>query len=186
MDVLEIPSVVKQCAIAGWMTDDEMQWLFQKATQMTSIVEVGSWQGRSTTALCSGCRGMVYAVDPFVGFGSQTEIDPYPIFLKNMSQFTNCTPIRCLSRYAAGCGNIPSLDLDGCPGDPRIPSQVDMVFIDGEHAYYDVLVDLHCWMPKATKLICGHDRDHPGVEKALKEFFPKVESGWGSIWYVEK
>jgi len=32
--------------IAGWMGTVELQWLFEKAGQTQSIVEVGSWMGK--------------------------------------------------------------------------------------------------------------------------------------------
>ena len=47
----------------GWMYPEELEWLYEAAKRMNSIVEIGSWQGRSTYVLLSGCRGPVVAVD---------------------------------------------------------------------------------------------------------------------------
>ena len=41
----------------------ELEWLYKAAKRMKSIVEIGSWQGRSTYVLLSGCQGPVMAVD---------------------------------------------------------------------------------------------------------------------------
>ena len=34
---------------------------------------------------------------------------------------------------------------------------LDMVFLDGDHATTAVVQDILHWLPKARKLICGHD-----------------------------
>ena len=49
--------------IKGWMSKEELQWLHNQSLKMNSIVEIGSWYGRSTHALVSGCNGNVYAID---------------------------------------------------------------------------------------------------------------------------
>ncbi|MHA1482503.1 MAG: glycosyltransferase [Candidatus Heimdallarchaeaceae archaeon] len=53
--------------IEGWMTFPELQFLYKKSKEMKSICEVGSWKGRSTHALLTGCKGKVTAVDHFNG-----------------------------------------------------------------------------------------------------------------------
>ena len=49
------------------MTEAELQWLTERAAEASSVVEIGSWKGRSTAALLSGCKGTVTAVDHFLG-----------------------------------------------------------------------------------------------------------------------
>jgi hypothetical protein len=61
--------------IQGWMTRDELTWLYETAQTMQSIAEIGCWKGRSTCALLSGCPGTVHAVDHFLG--SATERDTF-------------------------------------------------------------------------------------------------------------
>ena len=53
--------------IPGWMSAEELQWLFEQAGQHENIVEIGSWMGRSTHALLTGTKGKVIAVDTFQG-----------------------------------------------------------------------------------------------------------------------
>lgn len=53
--------------IQGWMTVEELNWLLETGKAMESIVEVGSWKGRSTFAQCSSGCPRVYAVDHFKG-----------------------------------------------------------------------------------------------------------------------
>ena len=166
--------------IRGWMDPAELEWLHEVAKRMDSIVELGCHRGRSTYVLCAGCRGAVYAVDchwcgtmyPFEG----SEVHTYPEFIANMGQFSNMVPLEMQFVDAAAS------DL--------ISPEVDMVFIDGDHAYESVLDDLKTWAPRTKKMVCGHDLKAatPGVEKALNEFYGigKVARGPGSLWYVDK
>ena len=53
----------------GWLTDDEATGLYRVARKLprnATIVEIGSWQGKSTYCLAKGLRlGKVHAIDPF-------------------------------------------------------------------------------------------------------------------------
>lgn len=61
------------CPIQGWASKRELCALFDSAKACTegAIVEIGSWKGRSTTALGLGSRAgkntTVYAIDPHTG-----------------------------------------------------------------------------------------------------------------------
>jgi hypothetical protein len=167
-------------AILGWMDPEELTWLHEVAKRMGSIVELGCHRGRSTYVLCAGCPGQVYAIDchwcgtmhPFEG----REVHTYPEFMANVGHFSNLTALE-MNFVDAAVSDL-------------IPPEVDMVFIDGDHAYESVLLDLETWDSRAMKLICGHDLSPvtPGVERALNEFFGagKVARGPGSLWYFEK
>ena len=56
-----------------------------------------------------------------------------------------------------------------------------------------MVADIEAWLPKARKLLCGHDYghpDHPGVAKAVEEIFGSrvVLAGPGhlaGIWTVQ-
>ena len=49
---------------------------------------------------------------------------------------------------------------------------LDFVFIDGSHKYPDVLLDIESWAPKVKPggMLAGHDFDHEGVERAVREY----------------
>ena len=144
----------------------ELAWLHEKARSMDSIVEIGSFMGRSTYALLHGCKGTVWAVDHFRKFG---EIDLWKEFQKNVGHYKNLKVLKMLSTNGAKKFKDKS---------------VDMVFIDASHDYEAVRGDIKSWYPKAKKLICGHDykSKHPGVMQAVKERFGEVEV-FETIWF---
>ena len=167
-------------SVHGMMPRIELEWLYEAAKRMQSIVEIGSWKGRSTFVLCAGCQGMVYSIDPHTwGHIRPGGVpDTYKEFMANLAQFNNITALRMTSEEAAANGLIP----------PR----VEMVFIDGDHTKEMFLKDLQLWAPRASKLLCGHDfdgtRQHtPGIEQGLDEYFGpgKVARGPRSIWYMD-
>lgn len=181
------PEVLRKCqAIHGWMDDKELGWLYDRAAEMRSVVEVGCWKGRSSYALLSGCKGPVYCIDHFLGNPSERD-DLHKEaaggkvrdeFLKNCAGFDNVRILETESaRAATGFGVYLGLP--------------DMVFIDGEHTPEAVESDIFAWRTKAQKLLCGHDRDLKGnhfglgVPEGLRRSGLQFKEGPGSIWYAE-
>lgn len=161
--------------IDGWMSPSELNWLNERAKEMKSIVEIGCWKGRSTYALLSGCPGIVYCVDHFLGSSEHQGMMPglnlREEFLSNMKPFKKFILLHMRSNLAS------KVFQDG---------SVEMVFIDGSHEKEYVLEDLQGWVPKATKLICGHDKGYQTVQDALDDYFGKDRTGFESfesIWY---
>ena len=143
--------------------DSELQWLYDQAKDMSSIIEVGSYKGRSTFALCFGCRGTVYSVDNFQDGG-------YEEYLNNVGFMPNLVTLKKSSETAAK-------ELKDI--------KVDMVFIDAGHDEPSVKRDIQLWAPKALKLICGHDYNASNYYKGLRDvvdaYYPEkqlVESIW--------
>lgn len=166
--------------IQGWMSRQELEWLYAQALEMESVAEIGSWKGRSAYVLLSACKGPVFCVDHFQG--SPSENDPggchgearvkdiHAEFIANCGSFEN---LRLMSMYSKAAASV-------------IPdNSIDMVFIDAEHTTPAVLKDLDLWRPKAKRLFCGHDRTMPGVAEALSNAGVNFKEGAGSIWYVE-
>jgi hypothetical protein len=65
---------------------------------------------------------------------------------------------------------------------------LDFVFIDGDHSYDGVKLDISLWLPKVKPggWIGGHDYDHPklpGVSKAVDEAFDMVELDDNRTWF---
>jgi predicted O-methyltransferase YrrM len=140
------------------MWANELEWLFETASKMESIVEIGSFLGRSTFVLCSACPGRVYAVDLFND--PEAGEDHMKAFMANVGHFPNLIPIQGTSLEASFRTDIPDL--------------VDMVVVDADHEEAAVKLDLELWSARARRLICGHDYGDPrlfGVRKAVNDFF---------------
>lgn len=177
--MVESPKPVSAEDIQGWMFTDELVWLSQRASEVTSIAEIGCWKGRSTFALLSACSGTVWAIDHFRGSGTPEHAEALDgsvrrEFLRNCGHFPNLQLLDTHSLAAA------ELFLDG---------QLDMVFIDASHADQDVLADIRAWLPKTRRIIAGHDYSPnvwPGVVRAVNEVFgASVKLAAQSIWYHE-
>lgn len=152
--------------------NDEAIWLYEQAKCMSSIVELGSYKGKSTHALLSGCKGVVYAVDHFKGspdgrdttYGKSGKEE----FLYNTKNFNN----------------LVLLETDTVKASKIFEDQsIDMIFIDASHLYEDFLNDMTNWFSKITKLICGHDIGYPAIMRVLTE----LNLNWevveiGSLW----
>jgi predicted O-methyltransferase YrrM len=172
--------------VEGFMQPIELHWLAMQASACNTILEIGSWKGRSTKAMALVCPGTVYAVDHWDGSKSELAtthsevlklgVDGlFNIFKANLSEeikTNKVIPIREDSQAAA-------IRLRGEKG----LRWIDMVFIDGEHTYEAVKKDILSWTPHVAPggLLCGHDYfDSPDVRKAVTELIPeRIE---GSIW----
>lgn len=167
-------------SIRGWMSPSELLWLAQQATSHNLIVEFGSFCGRSTRALADNCKGRVWAVDPWAGFypneagrqmdGVNTYV--YPEFCRNLADHIKSgrvVPYRGFSQSF------------------RLPYQVDMVFIDGDHRYETVLKDIDkaFELVRPGGIIAGHDYYWDGVRQAVSEKVGKVDTE-ETIWYTTR
>lgn len=157
----------KALTFDGYMTEEELIWLYTQAQKMRSIIEIGSWCGRSTYVLCTGCKGPVYAIDHFKGSEEhqgriERGFNPRTHFDLNLKDFNNVV--------------VPYMSSEEASKSNLIPNEVDMVFIDGAHDTESVRTDLKLWAPRARKLVCGHDICEGRVKTAVEEIYPHFES----------
>lgn len=161
--------------IPGWTTIRELQTLSELAASSGSVIEVGSWKGRSTKAMLDACNGTVTAVDTWKGSdGDVTGLaagvqDVFAEFKKNVGHYQNL-------RICKGASTEIAL----------FAPDADMVFIDASHSYEDCKADIEAWLPKCRKIMCGHDYapEFPGVIRAVTEKFGTVNV-IDSLWWVE-
>lgn len=173
--------ITRAQAITGWMRDPELTWLAEQAQQHRSIVELGSYLGRSTRALADNTPGVVYAIDHFRGPSSVPLPDEEretinERFIANVGDLIKSGKV---VQITCDHGHIPPVNF--------FP---DMVFVDGDHVYESVKRDIVFWQEKTMPggLLCGHDYfiRFPGVVQAVEELYPpaKVVPNT-SIWFVE-
>lgn len=150
--------------IHGWMDNHELNWLYETAKQMKSVVEIGSWQGRSTFALCSSGCPRVIAVDHFKGSIEHQatirdeKLNIRELFYKNVGHFENLIVVEKSSAEAAALV-------------AKMEGMVDMVFIDASHDEYSINEDLRLWAPLARKVIAGHDYGYDSVKVPVVKYF---------------
>lgn len=184
-------AVERAARIQGWMSEPELRWLYAAAQRCDTVVELGSWKGRSSYALAAGVRTRLYCVDTFAGSEQERDTNHAEArdgkildqFLGNMAPFMDEQPWGRFSQYASGKLSVTVQDHNAAAAD--LPD-ADMVFLDGAHDYASVLANIKAWKPKCRKLFAGHDLDWPGVLRAASESFGSAlcYSGVGSIWCV--
>lgn len=157
--------------IEGWMSDAELLWLNQQAQKYSSIVEIGSFKGRSTHALLSS-EARVVAIDNWQLHWDKNNPHHgetvFKEFKDNLKGFKNLEVIRLDQNQA-----VQNFE----------DSSFDMVFMDFTTDYSTYKQALQRWTPKAIKLICGDEYNYETVKKAVDETFGKPDGTIGKIWW---
>ena len=171
-------NIERALTIQGWMSTEELTYLAAAASKSSSIVEVGSWKGRSTYALAANTAGSVVAVDTWLGSEEQGGESCKGImdeFYANLADYRNINVFQMESLEAAEL-----FALQGCA--------FDLIFLDARHEYSSIHADILAWRPlvKEGGILCGHDYHPawPGVVKAVDELIPKFRVV-DSIWTTE-
>src|SRR5258705_13563726 len=116
----------------GWMSEPELQWLAEQA-QHGSVVEVGSWMGRTTRAMADNkIDGVVFAVDTWQGSEENQE------FLKDKSGDYLYLTFRQNLLDKIDDGTVTPMRMPSLVAAERFASvgaKFDFVFIDAAHDY---------------------------------------------------
>jgi hypothetical protein len=153
--------------VDGWLHPAEAAVLYHAACQAHTrapacVVEIGSWQGRSTIALATAAKeaggDRVVAIDPHISTAS----------------FDGDANLAALER------NLVARDLRSFVDIVREPSgeaaerfedgSIDVLFIDGDHSYEGASIDIEAYAPKLRPgAVVGFNDPHlEGVHRALK------------------
>lgn len=181
--------------IEGWLTPDEALGLYTVAHKLpkeATVVEIGSWQGKSTYCIAKGLRsGKVYAIDPFNADGGfdtvsgedytkiKGEKNLLNIFNENMKKFGVAEKVITKKGYSS---DFPA-EFTG----------IDFLFIDGDHSIPGCKndYDLYSGKVKPGGFIAFHDYYHDRPElgpthvvdqiiQQLNEF--KFYNRFDSLW----
>lgn len=163
---------------SGWLKPQEHVWLCKQARGCNRVLEVGSYHGRSTSALLNAKK--VWCVDLWGSRRGGYTIGEkdYQIFLKNIGPW--------MDRVEILRGDSHEM-LDALTRTSE--KFFDLAFIDGCHEYSFVHGDiLRCLkLVRPGGVICGHDYNGsawPGVVKAVDELVPGFERVRGtSLWW---
>lgn len=181
--------ISRALSIPGWMSEKELLWLASTASFSHNVVEIGSFCGRSSRAIGDHLtpNGNLYCIDSFKPFhcippvisSSEEGEVIHQQFLTNMDDL--------LSSGKASLLRMSS--LQAVMTISKKSSWIDFLFIDGDHSYPAVSMDITLWLPLMSKgaIISGHDYGiYPDVNQAVDERFRgSVERPIGSIWYVK-
>jgi predicted O-methyltransferase YrrM len=147
-DLEEVHTITKD--VDGWLTRQEGALLYRlagKTTGLGVIVEIGSWQGKSTIYIAralkaTGKKTRFYAVDPHVGSEEHQEpgkkVWTFDMFEKNIKRADVAEFVTPTVLYSA--------DFAG-----KLNDAVELIFIDGAHDYASVEIDIKAWLPKVVE-----------------------------------
>lgn len=180
--------IIRALNTPGWMRPEELTWLAEQAQTHSRIAEMGSHLGRSTRALAEHTPGKVFAIDDWSGHsefvGNIPPVVLFGAFCENILDLINDGKVKIVK-----IDHVKVTDVDEFIF-ARSVDMIDMVFIDGEHAYTSITRDIKNWLSMIPKgaLICGHDYDWHDVKVAVDEwvpgrqFVPNTSLWW---WVVE-
>ncbi len=133
-------------SVQGWMTPCQTATLYEAATacpENGKIVEIGSFQGRSTIVLAAAADESieVVAIDPHAGndrwpqeFEGSAALaaDDHQIFTTNLATAGVADQVTHIRKFS-----------DKAHGD--VLGEIDVLYIDGAHRYAPALSDIRSW-----------------------------------------
>lgn len=133
-----------------------------------TVVEIGSYAGESAEIIAPHV-GRLYCVDPWKPYragarSSDTILEAEKAFDKVVTRHRNIEKMKMTSAEAAQLFDAGS---------------IDWVYIDGDHSYASVMLDIQLWLPKCRVAIAGHDYTrvggNAGVKKAVDRLLGKPD-----------
>jgi predicted O-methyltransferase YrrM len=130
------------------------------------IIEIGSWEGRSTIAMANATDCAIHAVDTWAGSPGEIsaelagERDVFATWKANVKEATE--------------GNVFAHRVGWREYREQDDSPVALLFIDAEHTYREVADTIEAFLPLMSPggIICGDDAHHPPIIQAVAERFP--------------
>lgn len=163
-------------SIEGQLAVEESRFLRRAASGRRTIVEIGSYRGKSAAMLALGSApaGRVYAIDPHIrsaGAGvTAYAADDERVFRETMERLGVADRVHHIVKTSADARP------DWPDGEP-----IDLLWIDGDHSHEGVRRDLSDWAGLVTPggLIALHDYTHKeGVRRAWDEFIAERGKDW--------
>lgn len=145
----------------GWLTESEAKLLWEVAIECGGpILEVGSYQGRSTVLLAL-TGWPVFAVDPFDNFSDISGDEVEAILMRNLSDrgLTNVTVYR---------ESIEDWD----------PQSVSLAYLDGEHTFSGTVDQIEKALQCSPRIIAVHDVNDSGGGLEVKRAAVELLGQW--------
>ena len=161
----------------GFCDEAERRFLAENALGARWVIEIGTLQGRSATALTYAHDGVTICVDRW---RRPVHWHKFVVYCGHLLERGRIIPIREDSHVAI---DTVREALDG--------ALADLIWLDGGHDEPVIRGDIELYLPllRPGGLLCGHDfgyPDCPGVERAVRELLPGFYRGPGTIWAWRK
>ncbi|MDA7926719.1 class I SAM-dependent methyltransferase [Verrucomicrobiales bacterium] len=153
--------------------------VFQKTPG--DVVEIGSWQGRSTSflarAVSDSSNGKFFAIDHFKGnVGKESE---YVVGASDLSDLKENFQSN-IARIGLA-ETVEVMDMDNVRAARELEEcSVRFLFIDGDHSYEGVKKDLQLFVPKlcpgAIIVFDDYSKNFPGLLVAVDEFLTETKA----------
>jgi len=159
--------------IFSWTERCNLAYLAEMASGGKTVVECGTYMGRSAKVMLGAGCGKIYCVDTFGVVGTY-ECCRY--FMREEIEKGRCELLKMQSDEAGAL--LADLGV-----------QPDFIFVDDGHAYEDAIRDIKALFPilKIGGTICGHDYDAgSAVAKAVDELLPGRHLPVWRIWALVK
>lgn len=158
--------IVEYRNVEGFLQEQEAITLFRYASKLkppATIVEIGSWKGKSTFCLAQGLRGgRVFAIDPFDASGDP---DSMEIYKKQMGSKDLIVQFKDRMRQLQVDHKIEILQGYSTAFKNRFKS-IDMLFIDGDHSIEGCKTDFELFARLIVRggYVLFHDYDPKRTE----------------------
>jgi len=182
--------------IQGWMSQSELMWLQTMSKSMPSnslIVEVGTWKGRSTAAICNALnkKSTFVTIDTWLGnsnlfiyqnSSASLVTDIFLEFLDNMKLLGHNFKWYKKNTFGLFYLRMKSVEAAKLFDDKSI----DWLFLDGNHTEADKDCDAWGVKIKSGGVISGHDftNDFIKLTTDVKQRYPNLSVATNTgIWY---
>lgn len=157
--------------ITGWFSPEDGSYYHQMVSKFSggTVIEIGVYNGLSMSYIVELARKNCTKI-----IGIDCLLRPTAKWLQ--SQFPE---------------TITLLEMQSEVASHRFADKsINLIFVDGDHSYEQVCVDIVSWMPKLRcgHWMLGHDYNWEGVRKAVKNKLPKHHHipTWGNLWTAKK
>ena len=155
--------------VEGWLSQAQGEALFDVAAHARGrghIVEIGSWQGRSTVWLASGARlaGLrVVAIDPHIGSREDPAARTFESFTANI-------------RRAGVDAVVTPLVMSSADAARQLDGGVELLFVDGDHSDTGAAADAEIWLPRLIEggTVLMHDVVNAGYTGPRRVFRQRI------------
>lgn len=132
-----------------------LELLLRTLGEKPTMVEIGTWTGHSATFLATYAKnrgGELHCVDTFDGNGS---------VLEETARLVKIEAILEENLERAGVRNFVQIHKMNSLEAVELfaDKSIDFLFLDGDHRYQQLSLEITKWLPKVRGIICGHDYD---------------------------